>query len=114
MISEIKFSHFTSVDDGFPLVELALVWHGVEVTTLDVSEAGQVMRTWCGVTDLVAPSLSQTILPSVLRTVSDNERRYFSVVSSRLCSKPCEISSPIFLVLAIIALSPIHFILKSI
>lgn len=65
-----KYCHslLTSVDDRFPLVELALVWHGVEVTTLYVSEGGQVIRTWCGVTDLVPPSLTKAILPSVLRT----------------------------------------------
>lgn len=59
----------TSVDDCFPLVELAFVGQGVEVTALHVPEGGQVVRTWCDVTDLVPPSLSQTILPSVLRTV---------------------------------------------
>lgn len=59
----------TSVDDGFPRVELALVRHGVEVTALDASEGGQLMRTRRGVTDLVPASLSQTILPSVLRAV---------------------------------------------
>ena len=37
------------------------------MTTLDVSEGGQLMRTRFGVADLVPPSLSQTILPSVLR-----------------------------------------------
>lgn len=65
----LKFILLTSVDDCLPLVELALVGHWVEVTTLDVSEGGQLMRTRFGVADLVPPSLSQTILPSVLRTV---------------------------------------------
>lgn len=67
------FLPLTSVDDRFPLVEPALVWHGVEVTTLDVSEGGQVTSTRAGVADLVPPSLSQTILPSVHRTVGSSE-----------------------------------------
>lgn len=64
----LKFNPLTRVDDCLPLVELALVWLTVEVTTLDVPERGQVMKTRCGVTDLVSLSLSQTILPSVPRT----------------------------------------------
>lgn len=65
----IRFILLTSVDDRLPLEELALVRQAVEVTTLDVSEGGQVIRTWCSVADLVPPPLSQTILPSVLWTV---------------------------------------------
>lgn len=67
----LKFNLLTRVDDCLPLVELALVWLTVEVTTLDVPERGQVMKTRCGVTDLVPPSLSQTILPSVPRTTEE-------------------------------------------
>lgn len=63
----MQFTGVDSVDDSDPLVELALVGHGVEVTTLGVSEGGQLVGTWHCVTDLVPPSLSQTILPSVLR-----------------------------------------------
>lgn len=69
----------TSADDCFPLVELALVRHCVEVTALEVSEGGQLMETRCSVTDLVPPSLSQTIPPSVFRTVGRlNIFGYFS------------------------------------
>lgn len=67
-MSEPQLSPLTSVDDRFPRVEFASVWDGVEVTTLDVSEAGQLPGTPCGVTDLVPPALSQTIPPSVLGT----------------------------------------------
>lgn len=69
----MKFNLLTSVDDCLPPVELALVWQGVEVTALDVSEGGQVIRTRCGVADLVPPSLSKTILPSVLGTVGQSK-----------------------------------------
>ena len=62
----------TSVDDCFPLVELALVWQCVVVTALEVSEGGQVMRTRCGAADLEPPPLSQTKVPSILRTVSQS------------------------------------------
>ena len=65
----MKFNLLTSVDDCLPPVELALVWQRVEVTALDVSEGRLVMKTRCGVADLVPPSLSKTILPSVFRTV---------------------------------------------
>lgn len=69
----MKFILLTSVEDCFPLVEAALVRHGVEVSTLDVSEGGQVSSARCGVADLVPPSRSQTILPSVLRTVGSSK-----------------------------------------
>lgn len=69
----LKFNPLTRVDDCLPLVELALVWLTVEVTTLDVPERGQVMKTRCGVTDLVSLSLSQTILPSVPRTTEQGQ-----------------------------------------
>lgn len=56
---------FTSVEDGFPLVELAPVGQDVEVTTLHVSEGGHFLRTRRDVADFVSAALSQTILPSV-------------------------------------------------
>lgn len=56
---------FTSVEDGFPLVELALVGQDVEVTTLHVSEGGHFLRTRRDVAGFVSAALSQTILPSV-------------------------------------------------
>lgn len=68
LASEPQFRLLTSVDDCFPRVEFASVWDGIKMTTLDVSEAGQLLRTRCGVTDLVPPALSQTIPPSVLGT----------------------------------------------
>lgn len=50
-------------------MEPALVWDGVEVAALYVSEGRQVGRTGCGVTHLVSPPLSQTVLSSVLWSV---------------------------------------------
>lgn len=64
-----SYKPLTSVDDCLPLVEVAFVWQRVEVTALDVSKRGEVVQAWCGATDLVPPPLSQTILPSVFRTV---------------------------------------------
>lgn len=69
----VRFDVLTSVDDCLPLVELPLVRHGIEVTALHVPEAGQVLKAWADVTDLVPPSFSQTILSSVLRPVRRSE-----------------------------------------
>lgn len=69
----VRFDWLTSVDNCLPLVELALVRHGVKVTALRVPEAGQVLKARAGVTDLVPPSFSQTVLPSVLRAVRRSE-----------------------------------------
>lgn len=66
--TKIQFKLLTFVVDCYPLVELALVGHGVEVATLDVSEGGLVLRTWRGVADSVPLSLSQTVFPPVFRT----------------------------------------------
>lgn len=77
---------FTFVHDGFPLVELALVGHGVEMATLDISEGGQLLGTWCGVADLVSLSLSQTILPPELRTDGSFLKNDMSVQHSPPCS----------------------------
>lgn len=60
--------YMTSVDDGFPLVEPALVRHGVEVAALGVSEGRQAGRTGCRAADPVPPPLPQAVLPPVLRT----------------------------------------------
>lgn len=57
---------FTSVEDGLPLVEVALVGQRVEVAALDVSEAGLPLAARCRVARLVPAPLSQTVLPSVL------------------------------------------------
>lgn len=48
----------TFIDDRFPSVELALVRQVVEVTTLDVSESGCVLRTRRHLTDHIPPSFS--------------------------------------------------------
>lgn len=66
----------TSVDDCFPLVELALVGQGVEVSTLDVSEGGQVIRARRRVAGLIPPPLSQTILPSVPWAAGESETTF--------------------------------------
>lgn len=50
-------------------MESALVWDGIEVAALYVSEGRQVRRTGRGVTHLVSPPLSQTVLSSVLWSV---------------------------------------------
>lgn len=58
----------TSVDDGFPLVESALVRYSVEVAALGVSEGRRAGGTGCRVADPVPPPLPQTVLPPVLWT----------------------------------------------
>lgn len=58
----------TFVGNCHPGVKVSLVGQGVEVTALYVSEAGQLTSTRRGVTDPIPPPLSQTVLPSVLRT----------------------------------------------
>lgn len=69
-VSTSTFAYFivTSVDDGFPLEEPALVGDGVEVAALSVSEGRQASWTSCRVADPVPPPLPQTVLPSVLWT----------------------------------------------
>ena len=83
----MKFNLLTSVDDCLPPVELALVWQRVEVTALDVSEGRLVMKTRCGVADLVPPSLSKTILPSVFRTVGQSKTLFQCVIWWKVMSK---------------------------
>lgn len=53
----------TSVDDGFPLEEPALVRDGIKVAALSVSEGRQAWRTCCRVADPVPAPLPQTVLP---------------------------------------------------
>lgn len=69
--------YMTSVDDGFPLEEPALVRDGIEVSALGVPEGRQASRTRCRVADLVPPPLPQTVLPPELwtgETVADFTR----------------------------------------
>lgn len=63
----------TSVADGFPLEEPALVRDGIEVAALGVSEGRQAWRTDCRVADPVPPPLPQTVLPPVLWTAETVE-----------------------------------------
>lgn len=63
----------TSVDDGFPLEEPALVRHGIEVAALGVSEGRQAWGTGCRVADPVPPPLPQTVRPAMLWTVETVE-----------------------------------------
>lgn len=57
----------TSIVDMNPLVELALIRHGVEVAALDVSEAGLVRWAGVCVADLKAPALPDAVLPPIPR-----------------------------------------------
>ena len=59
----------TSVVDMNPLVELALIRHGVEVAALDVSEAGLVGGAGVRVADLITSALPQAVLSSMSRTM---------------------------------------------
>lgn len=73
--------HVTSVDDGFPLVDPALVRHGVEVAALGVSEGRQAGGARCWAADPVAPPLAQAVLPPVLRTAEAGEDLAGSLLS---------------------------------
>lgn len=63
----------TSVDDGFPLEEAALVRDGIEVAALGVSEGRQARRAGRRVADPVPPPLPQTVLPPALWTAETVE-----------------------------------------
>lgn len=64
----------TSVVDGLPLVELALVGQGVVVSALDVSEGGHLLGTRRAAADFVSAALPQTIPPSVLWTAGSPKK----------------------------------------